>query len=308
MRMNDPVIPTKDLLFGPEEDAYGIRLALVFGNESFQGKCPFYEKQCFHCDIGKGEGMQFTHAMNRERIDFFKSYYRAVLPKVVHLVIYNSGSILNPKEMSKKTLDCILEFITTMKRCRIVSFDSREIFIRENKLQHILGSLRNDQRIRTILGIESQREAIRIGMLNKMMTSRAIAEALETISKFHGQIGAEMNIIFQPPGLTGKEAIQEVMNTVQYGLRLSRQYGVPVDFNLHPYYRSSIGISKYPNHYGPALKDVIAIAILVKKLIARENITSHVYIGCNREGHDQEQKREEDLSKHLPKIHKINVS
>ena len=296
MRTNNLVIPSKSLLFRPEKDVYGIRLALVFGNESLEGKCPFYESQCYHCEIGSGEGGQFTHAMNKERFDFFRLYYRAVLPKVVHLVVYNSGSTLNRKEMSKKTLDEILNFIRSQNNCRIVSFDSREIFVTENKIQHILSGLRKDQQMRLILGVESQSEAIRIGKLNKKMTHSGILKAFETIAKFHGQIGTDINVILQPPELVGQEAINEAIATVRYGLRLSREYGVPVDFNLHPYYRSSKGSKKYPNHYGPDLKDVIDAAIFLKKNIAHENIVANIFIGCSSEGHDIEQKGKKSLS------------
>ena len=48
-------VPEKRLLFAPTVDAYGTRLALVFGNESKSGACPFYGQACFHCDIGAGE-------------------------------------------------------------------------------------------------------------------------------------------------------------------------------------------------------------------------------------------------------------
>ncbi len=306
MRTNKPAIPSKSLLFRPEKDAYGIRLALVFGNEALKGKCPFYGSQCYHCDIGKGEGRQFTHAMNKERLDFFRLYYRDVLPKVVHLLVYNSGSTLNRKEMSKKTLDEILNFIRTLNNCRIVSFDSREIFIADNKMQHILGGLRNDQKMRIILGVESQNKAIRIGKLNKKMTHSGILKAFKTIAKFHGQIGIDINVILQPPELERQDAFNEAIATVRYGLSLGSEYGVPVDFNLHPYYRSSIGSEKYPNHYGPNLKDVIDAAVFLKKSIAHENVAANIFIGCNSEGHDIEQKGKKNLSSYLSKVGKIN--
>lgn len=305
MRTNNPVIPSKFILFEPEKDGYGVRLALVFGNESIEGKCPFYESQCYHCDIGKGEGRPFTHAMNKERLDFFKLYYRAILPKVIHLVVYNSGSTLNRKEMSKKTLDDILNFITTLNNCRIVSFDSREIFVSENKIQYILRGLRYDQQLRIILGVESQSEEIRISKLNKKMTQIGILKAFETIAKFHGQIGIDINVIFQPPELVGQEAFNEAIATVRYGLRLSKEYGVPVDFNLHPYYRSSKGVEKYPNHYEPDLNDVIDIAISLKKMIAHETIAASLFIGCHSEGHAVEQ-GEKSLSSYRAQIRRIN--
>lgn len=308
MRTHNLSIPAKSLLFKPESDVYGMRLALVFGNESLEGECPFYKSQCYHCDIGKGEGKQFTHAMNKERLYFFRTYYRAVLPKVVHIVIYNSGSAFNRKEMSKKTLDEILNFIRTLNNCRIVSFDSREIFVTENKIQQILHGLRNDQHMRLILGIEAHSQAIRIGKLNKKMAHTGILKSFETIAKFHGQVGIDINVILQPPELSGQDALKEAIATVRYGMRLGREYGIPVDFNLHPYYRSSKGVEKYPNHYGPDLKDVIDIATFLKKMLAQEKIAANIFIGCNSEGHDLEQKRKRNLLSYLARVRRINTS
>jgi hypothetical protein len=301
-------MPSKDLLFRPEGDAYGMRLALVFGNEAFAGKCPFYENHCYHCEIGGGEGKQFAHAMNKERLEFFRTYYSAILPEVVHLVIYNSGSTLNRKEMSKKTLDEILTFIKALKNCRIVSFDSRELFITENKVRQVLHSLRNDQQVRLILGIESQSKIIRNDTLNKKMTEGRILKTFEIVAKFHGQVGVDINIILQPPKLVGQEAINEAIATVRYGLRLGREYGVPVDFNLHPYYRTSKGAEKYPNHYGPDLKDVINTVMLLKKILAQEKTASNIFVGCNSEGHDMERKGKRKLSTYLAQVRSINIS
>ena len=72
--VNNPTIPDESILFDPVRDTHGRRLALVFGNEFKEGECPFYTaRQCHHCDIGAGEGTQFTPVMNRERLAFFRN-------------------------------------------------------------------------------------------------------------------------------------------------------------------------------------------------------------------------------------------
>ena len=67
-------VPAKSKLFAPTVDAYGTRLALVFGNESKTGACPFYNHNCFHCDIGAGEGA-FTPALNLQRLQYYRDLY-----------------------------------------------------------------------------------------------------------------------------------------------------------------------------------------------------------------------------------------
>ena len=106
---HDPAIPDARLLFEPVQDGYGTRLALVFGNEAPGGVCPFYGRQCYHCDIGAGEGVQFNTDWNSRRLDFFRRHYADILPRTAHLVVYNSGSVLNPHELSDASLRLILE-------------------------------------------------------------------------------------------------------------------------------------------------------------------------------------------------------
>src|SRR5271169_1680470 len=106
----DVAIPDQSLLFEPVQDGYGTRLALVFGNEAPGGVCPFYGRQCYHCDIGAGEGIQFNPELNASRLAFFREHYAAILPRSTHLVLYNSGSVLNPHELSNPTLQTILAF------------------------------------------------------------------------------------------------------------------------------------------------------------------------------------------------------
>ena len=128
--VNNPAIPYKSILFDPVRDSYGSRLALVFGNEFKSGECPFYTaKQCHHCDIGAGEGTQFTTKMNRDRLDFFRQHYNDVLRNVEHLVVYNSCSTLNKAEMSRETLEHIAECASCLDRCKIISFYSPQIYL-----------------------------------------------------------------------------------------------------------------------------------------------------------------------------------
>ena len=176
-----PAIPQESSLFDPVTDAYGNRLALVFGNEFKGGRCPFYQKQCTHCDIGAGEGRQFNYDLNKQRLEFFKKHYAPVLPDVAHLVIYNSGSTLNKSEMSRETLKEILDYAASLKNCKVVSFDSREAYITGENLKFLVANLREDQQVRVILGHESHNDEIRIGKLKKIMTKQAIEKVLPSL-------------------------------------------------------------------------------------------------------------------------------
>ena len=76
--------PADRLLFQPVSDRYGIRLPLV--RQSSAGRqCPYFTTgNCRHCDIGVGEGAEFTSELNRQRLVWFQEDYREVLPEVRH--------------------------------------------------------------------------------------------------------------------------------------------------------------------------------------------------------------------------------
>jgi hypothetical protein len=308
--VDNPVIPDASILFDPVRDTYGSRLALVFGNEFKGGKCLFYTaKQCHHCDIGAGEGTQFTSEMNRLRLNFFKQQYRNVLGNVKHLIVYNSGSTLNKAEMSRQTLKYIVVYASSLDNCKIVSFDSREMYITEDSLGYVVEKLREDQQARIILGVESQNDEVRIGKLNKRMKKEKIEKAFEVAGKYKGKVGIDINIVFQPPELVGEEAIREAVETLRYGLDLGDRYSVPVDFNFHPYYPSKRSRAMYPNHPRANLQDFKEALRRMKAEIEARGSDAKIFIGWQDEEHDQQQEiREVELEQEMEKFDRFNVT
>lgn len=301
-------IPEKSTLFNSVSDGYGRRLALVFGNEFRDGRCPFYQSQCNHCDIGAGEGIQFNYELNKQRLEFFQDYYVDVLPDIVHLVIYNSGSTLNKLEMSTETLLNIAKYAASLEKCKIVSWDSRESYIKHKNLDIIVSNFRQDQKIKIILGIESQDETIRMVNLRKLMSKEAIEQSFAIASTYQTRVGIEFNIVFQPPEIIGQEAIEEADKTVKYGLTLSQKYQVPIDFNFHPYYPSQKSQSMFPNHPRAKLEDSIQALSIMKQSISEQNSSAKIFIGWQDEDHDREQnKREEELQQYLGIFNRFNI-
>ena len=301
-------VPEKSTLFKPVVDGYGNRLALVFGNEAKDGKCPFYNRQCNHCDIGAGEGIQFNYKLNQERLAFFKTYYEDVLPKIIHLIIYNSGSILNKVEMSPATLKEVLDYANSLEQCQVISLDSREVYITQANLDRLFQYIRPDRQIQIILGIESQSEDIRINKLNKLMSKEDIERSFALVQQYNGKIGFDFNIVFQPPEIVGIEAINEATKTVEYGLNLSQQYNVPIDFNFHPYYPSTKSQKLFPHHPRAELQDALQALISMKKLINSNNSKAKIFIGWQDESHDREQdKRKRELTQYIEIFNQFNI-
>ena len=307
---DNPAIPDKSILFKPVRDTYGNRLALVFGNEFVNGECPFYTaKQCHHCDIGAGEGTQFNTKMNKERLDFFKRYYGDILKDVEHLVVYNSGSILNRAEMSRQTLEYIAEYASSLERCKIVSFDSREMYLTKDSLDYIIERLREDQQARVILGVESQSDEVRIGKLNKTMLKEKIERAFEVTGRYRGKVGINFNIVFQPPELVGEDAIREAVETLRYGLDLGERYNVSVDFNFHPYYPSKRSRARYSDHPRANLEDSKEALRRMKTEVKIRDSDAKIFIGWQDEEHDQQQElRGVELKQGMEKFDGFNIT
>ncbi|MGM0601186.1 MAG: hypothetical protein ACQETH_15355 [Candidatus Rifleibacteriota bacterium] len=284
--INNPAIPPKDSLFMPVEGPQGLRLALVFGNESKDGRCPFFETQCMHCDIGAGEGIGFTHETNARRLAFFEEYFKDYWNKIKHLVIYNYGSTLNPVEFSQETLMSILEFARNNQAISRLSFDCREQFINEKVVKTLVKNTREDQIVSITLGFESQSEEVRITNLKKKMSKDQVEKVYKALATGGDRTAVEMNVLFQPPGVAGNAAVNEAVATIEYGLQLMEKYGVRTDFNFHPYYPSIKGSNAFPDHPRARLEDAIRALILIARTIKKHNKDSLLFVGGNDEGHD----------------------
>ncbi len=106
---------------------------------------------------------------------WFREYYRSSLACVSHLVVYNSGSVLNPREMPPVLLDEIGAFAGSLPAVRVVSLDSREAYIRPGTLRRILTLAEKRITVRPILGLESSDDRIRNRVLQKQMPRSAVA-------------------------------------------------------------------------------------------------------------------------------------
>ena len=306
------VEPAAGQLFHPVPDAYGKRLALVFGNHAVGGECPFYAaSRCHHCDIGMGEGAAFDLATNRQRLDWYQSSFRDEWATLAHLVIYNSGSVLNPAELPFEFLQDVLTMTRRLASVYVVSLDSRESFVTAERVLQIANRLRDEQCVRIILGIESADDHIRNALLEKGMSVEAIQRAFDHIAEAAEQIGRhrvgiDVNILAGGPGTTTHSAAIDAARTAMFALASSR---VPVDFNIHPYYPSSRGLTRFPMHprcSTPVLIESIqAIASVCQTCDPRPKI----FVGVNDEGHDTDRDgKRADRSNTGPAIQRFNAT
>lgn len=288
-------VPRPEVLFEPVRDRYGWRLALVFGNHAPGGVCPYYAGGlCYHCDIGAGEGAAVDLAKNRRRLEWFRDHYCRLLDSVGHLVIYNSGSVLNPREMPPELLDDILGFARKLPAVRVVSLDSREAYIKMETLRRILSVVGEGIIVRPVLGVESADDRIRNEVLRKAMTRAAIMRVFRDLGTLEAQYGAnriglDINIVIAGPGTTIATEVDDAVRTAELGLSAGACHGVSVDLNLHPYYIGARGSARFPDHHRCSITTTARVAARVALAVRSMGGDSRIFIGWQDEAHDLEQ-------------------
>jgi hypothetical protein len=80
-----------------------------------------------------GEGQAVDTLAHAQRLAWFDYHYRRELPEVTHLVLYNSGSLLNPREMSPSALRTICDWAAQLPSLRMLSLDTRELFVNRQR-------------------------------------------------------------------------------------------------------------------------------------------------------------------------------
>jgi hypothetical protein len=289
---DDGCAPRDEMRFEPVRDRYGWRLALVFGNHAPGGVCPYYAGDlCDHCDIGAGEGAAFDHTMNRLRIAWFADHYRSRLDSISHLVLYNSGSVLNPREMPPDLLEEIVTFARSLPEVRIISLDSREAYIRPETLRRILAVTGESITVRPILGLESWADRIRNDILRKAMPLAAIIRVFRDLGMLAAEYGADrigldVNIVIGGPGTIADTAVADAAETALFSLRAGAGHGVRVDLNLHPYYIGARGRGRFPDQRRCSIATALAAASVIAGTVQSERAQSAVFIGWQDEGHD----------------------
>ena len=317
LQPNPHAEPDANQLFRVENDSYGKRLALIFGNHAHGGECPFFTAaRCHHCDIGMGEGAAFDLATNRQRLAWFQRRFQDEWASIAHLIIYNSGSVLNPVEFPFEFLQDVLAFARELPEVKGVSLDSRESFVTIPRIRQIVEGLREDQCTRIILGIESSDDHIRNTLLQKGMTRRGIQNAFDRVAEVASgceepagidagqpspgqpspgqpavrragvmphRVGIDVNILVGGPGTTDQTAVTDSVNTAQFVLDHCQ---IPVDFNIHPYYPSSRGLRRFPDHVRCPTAVLFESVDAIMDLCENHESRPQVFIGTNDEGHN----------------------
>jgi hypothetical protein len=233
--------------------------------------------------------------MNLARFRWLQAHYASVWPRVAHLVVYNSGSVLNRSELAPETLSAVFEFARSLPELRVVSVESREAFVTAEAVARLATELGAGCELRVNLGIESADDTIRNQLLHKQMPRAAIERAVRAIGEVRRVIasgkrksalpGWAANVIVGGPGTTPATIVRDAVETGMYSLRLAQAYELPLDVNLHPYYPSRRSTGRFPDHPRPSLTVLVEAICSIADTVGP---TTPVFVGLEDEGHDQD--------------------
>jgi hypothetical protein len=229
-------------------------------------------------------------------MNWFRDYYRGYLDSIRHLVVYNSGSVLNPREMLPELLEDIIAFARSLPSVRVVSMDSREPYIKPKVLERILSAAGGGITIRPILGLESADDRIRNVILQKAMPHAAIMRVFRNLGALAvrygaSRIGLDINIVIAGPGTTTLTAVEDAVLTAEFALSAGLRHGVNVDLNLHPYYIGARGSARFPNHQRCSTETTARAATSIARVVRSKEAQSNIFIGWQDEAHDVEQEQ-----------------
>ncbi|MEW6282817.1 MAG: hypothetical protein AB1758_29670, partial [Candidatus Eremiobacterota bacterium] len=199
---------------------------------------------------------------------------------------------LNPVELSPDFLHRVLEWAAALPALRGVSLDSREAFVTSQRVREAARALGAGRFLHPILGLESARESVRNLVLDKRMSDGAIRRAFSNVAAVAREgleASMDCNVVLGGLGTSAGDAVADAVETGRFAFDLGRASGLVVDLNLHPYYPSERGRSRFPQHgrcsLNLALRAVEGLDALRRELSPR----SRLFIGWQDEGHDQDQ-------------------
>jgi hypothetical protein len=212
---------------------------------------------------------------------------------LAHLIVYNSGSVLNPKEMPSDLLDDILAFASSLDTLHVISLDSREPFIRSEVISRMIRHIGNSRSLHPILGLETIDDYRRNTLLNKRMPEAAVIRAFQEVGRVATEVGPDrvgldINIVVAGPGTDEITAISDAVATARFAWETGMKYAIRVDLNLHPYYPSARGQNRFPAHKRCSPGIVVQAAREITLLRGELDLEAAVFIGWQDEGHDRE--------------------
>ena len=123
------------------------------------------------------------------------------------------------------------------------------------------------------------------------------------------RIGLDVNIVIAGPGTTPKYGHRRRRANGSFCLDRRRRTWHSIDLNLHPYYPSSRGKARFPDHPRCSLVTTVQAASKIADLVQSMAIEASIFLGWNDEGHDHDRKgRQSEIEQTRAALERFNQS
>jgi len=176
---------------------------------------------CTMCGFGNSTN-KYTHGHLFWSIIFESMYLLAekqtILAKPKELFVYNGGSFWNDEEIPLKFQDYLCKQIANSYSINRLFIENRCEYIREDKIEKSLRIL-NGKRLSIGIGLESQDDYVRNQLIKKGLSKKLFEDKVKIIKDFG--VESVVYIFLKPLGLSEKDALAEVLNSIKYALSLN---------------------------------------------------------------------------------------
>ena len=150
---------------------------------------------------------QFQDVMKKHEVDL-KTHDNIVLK------IFNSGSFLDPKEISKTVMREILSMAKQCENIKEIAVESRPEFINEDIIQEMKRSIREEQFIEVGIGLETWNDTIRQEFINKGFLLSDFTEAHRVLQS--AGVGTKVYLFLKPLFLNENIAIGDLIKSINH--------------------------------------------------------------------------------------------
>lgn len=150
----------------------------------------------------------------------------------------NDGSFINYEEFNKSTQESIFNIVNKMPHIKRVLIESKAEYILEHNITFLLDILRDDQKLEVGIGLESYDDFIRDICINKGFSIDIFENSIKILSnldnKYKNRVSIITYLLVKPAFISQKEAINDIINTLEYLALLSSKYEVEIIPKLEP--------------------------------------------------------------------------
>ena len=168
---------------------------------------------------------QFNHALNSVNSEYNIDY------DVIEFL--NDGSFFNDEEVSSETREKIFKIISKKSNINRVLVESRPEYIDINEIKKLLKILRKNQELEIGIGLETTDRFISNFSINKGYEKEDFAKLVLSLNKLK-RCKILSYCLVKPAFVSDKEAIEDVVRTIEYLHKFSRKSKIETIPKLEP--------------------------------------------------------------------------